>query len=185
MLRVASRARIQTQEFWFQSLTLRHLHWAEALGSAVITQCICVEWMKTWSLACAGGKPPAEALSCYSHSFASSHHYSYITTVVSGARSCVVQQEKGKTAVRCLHPLLAFLPCRLGEEQVGTILLSATPWLSEPASKVEQGEAESKAWGSASLRITGFWDLGLPRLNQPDVPLAYQNSTGFTEIKSI
>lgn len=99
-------------------------------------------------------------------------------------RSCVVQEGKERLEVRCLHPSPAFLPCRLGKEQVGTIL-PATPQLPEPASKRAQGEAEKGGGGVAILRLPGFWVLSLPRLSQSDVPLACRNSAGFTEIRSL
>ena len=72
------------------------------------------------------GNLPVEVLFCYSHCFAGSHHYSYIIAVVSEARFCVVQEEKERIAVRGLYLSPAFLPCRLGKEQVGTVL-SAIP----------------------------------------------------------
>lgn len=90
-----------------------------------------------------------------------------------------------RTAVRCLQPFPAFLLCGLDKEQVGTVLPSATPQLSEPASKLEQGGAERWCGGSAILWITGFWGSSLPRLSQLDKPLACRNLAGFTEIKSI
>ena len=73
------------------------------------------EWMKTQRSACAGGKSPAGALLHYCHRFNVSHRYSCITAVVSGMRSCVVQEETERREVRCLHPSPAFLPCRLGK----------------------------------------------------------------------
>lgn len=65
--------------------------------------------------ACAGGKSPVGALLHYCYRFNVSHRYSDIAAVVSGMRSCVVQEEAERREVRCLHPSPAFLPCRLGK----------------------------------------------------------------------
>lgn len=97
-------------------------HWAVALGAQRLLNAFLLNERKHGGLACAGGKSPAGALCCYSHSLVVFHHYSCIVAVVSGSRSCVVQVEKESIEVRCLHPSPAFLPCMLGKEQVGTAL---------------------------------------------------------------
>lgn len=143
------------------------------------------EW-KHRGLACAGGKSPAEALFYNSHCFDVSYHYSYIVAVISEVRSCVVQEEKEDRS-EMPTPLSCLPPLQVGQRELGQFFLPPPSSQSQPAnwSRGKQKREVLRGTGSAILRITSFWGPCLPRLSQPDVPLACRNLAGFREIRSI
>lgn len=116
--------------------------------------------MKTRRPACAGGKSPVGALLHYCYRLNVSHRYSYIAAVVSGMRSCVVQEETERREVRCLHPSPAFLLAGWAKEQVGTVL--SPPSSQSQSAKLSRSRKgrfgdEAEEWTSSGSLISGAY----------------------------